>query len=337
MEMSLEQIAEYLDRPFSGDGERVIRSVASLAEAEPDQITFAAGNRWERLLEGCSAGAVIVESDPGVSGLDCIISPQPRIDFIKVVRLFHPERRRFDGISPLAVVAEGVEVGEPISIGPFVSIGAGSKLGPRTVIAAGCVIGEDVEIGEDCTLRPRVVIEDGVTIADRVTIHPGTVVGADGYGYLQSEGRHHKIPQVGSVRIGSDVEIGANVCIDRGTLGDTVIGDGVKIDNLVQVAHNVTVGEGALLVAQVGIAGSCDIGRGVVLAGRAGLKDHVRVGDGAVVAAVSTVTHDIKPGEVVAGYPAIDISTWRRSQVILRNLPRHWPRILKMMSKSEED
>ncbi|HUX07868.1 MAG TPA: UDP-3-O-(3-hydroxymyristoyl)glucosamine N-acyltransferase [Acidobacteriota bacterium] len=337
MEFRLEEIARHIDCAFVGEGGRVIRGVATVLEAGPDEITFAAGEAWERRLSDCAAGAVILANEPDVPGLNYIVSPNPQYDFVRVVRLFNPERRRFDGISAQAAIDESAEIVEPTSIGAFVCIGAGSEVGARTVIHPGCIVSHDVTIGVDCTLHPNVVIENGVTIGDRTIIHSGTVIGADGYGYTRHENHHHKIPQIGSVRIGDDVEIGANVCIDRGTLGDTVIGNGVKIDNLVQVAHNVTVGDDALLIAQVGISGSCNIGRGVVLAGRAGLKDHVSVGDGAVVAAAAVVTHDIKPGEVVAGYPAVDIKTWRRSQVIVRNLPRVWPRILELIKEAGED
>ncbi len=337
MEFRLEEIARHIACPLIGDASRVIRGVGTVLQAGPDEITFAAGEAWERRLGDCEAGAVILANEPDVPGLNYIISPNPQYDFARVVRMFFPERRRLDGISPSASIAETAEISEPTSIAPFVGIGPGTVVGARTVIRTGCVVGSDVTIGADCTLHSNVVIEDRVTIGDRTIIHAGTVIGADGYGYVRHQGRHHKIPQIGSVRIGDDVEIGANVCVDRGTLGDTVIGNGVKIDNLVQVAHNVTVGDNSILIAQVGISGSCDIGSEVVLAGRAGLKDHVAIGDGAVVAAAAVVTHDIKPGEVVAGYPAVDIKTWRRSQVIVRNLPRVWPRILELIKESGED
>jgi UDP-3-O-[3-hydroxymyristoyl] glucosamine N-acyltransferase len=336
MEYSLREIAQFLALPFGGDGDRLIRGVAQLSAAGPDRITYAAGERWERRLAGCGAGAVIISREPGIPGINYILSTKPQLDFARIVRLFHPEQRRYTGISPQTSIAAGAEILEPTSIGPFVSIGEGTRIGPRVIIYSGCVIGSGVTVGADCTLHPNVVLEEGVTVGERTIIHAGTVVGADGYGYVCHEGSHHKIPQIGSVRIGDDVEIGVNVCIDRGTLGDTVIGNGVKIDNLVQVAHNVTIGDNALLVAQVGISGSCNIGKGVVLAGRAGLKDHVDIGDGGVAAAAAVVTHDIKAGEIVAGYPAVDIKTWRRSQVIVRNLPRYWPRILGLLKESGE-
>ncbi len=337
MQFSLQEIAGHLGRPYHGDGERPIRGVAPLEEAGPEEIAFAAGSRWERKLSDTRAGAVIVKSPPGVAELAYILADNPHLAFIEVVRLFHPERRRLDGISPLADVDPDAAVAEPTSVGPFVRVGAGASVGPRCVVAAGCVISDGASVGSDCVLHPNVVLYEGVTLGDRVVIHAGSVVGSDGFGYITHDGVNHKIPQVGSVRIGSDVEIGAGVCVDRGALGDTVIGDGVKIDNLVQVAHNVTIGEGAIVVAQVGISGSATIGKRCVLAGRSGLKEHVTIGDGAVVAAASIATRDVKPGAVVAGYPAVDIETWRRSQVILRNLPRHWPKILKLLKKAEEE
>ena len=336
MTLTLEKIAAHLGLECVGDPGKEIRGVAPVGRAGADRIAFASGTGWRKKLDGCKAGAVIVPEAPGIEGMSYIVSPHPHHDFIRVVRLFHPEKETSPGVSPLAAVAEGAKIAETASVAEFVSIGAGAKVGARSRIAPCCAIGEGVTIGEDCDIHSNVTLEHGVVIGDRVIIHAGTVIGADGYGYLQHEGRHVKIPQVGSVRIGNDVEIGANVCIDRGTLDDTVIGDGVKIDNLVQVGHNVMVGEGALIVSQVGISGSCEIGRGVVLAGRAGLKDHVRLGDGAVAAAAAVVTHDVKAGEVVCGYPAIDIETWRRSQVIVRNLPRLWPEILALLRRERE-
>ena len=337
MELTLEQIADRLGLPLTGDSKRIIRGVAPIGEATPEQISFADSPRWERMLSKTRAGAVIVSSDPDVEGLNFIVADNPRLAFMKVILMFHPLRRRFDGISPLASVADDAVIGEPTSVAPFAAIGTGTQIGPRTVIAPGVVIGERVTIGQDCTLRPNVVVEKGVRIGDRVTIHAGTVIGADGYGYIQHDGVNMKIPQVGSVRIGDDVEIGANVCIDRGALGDTVIGNDVKIDNLAQIGHSVQIGDGTLVVAQVGLSGSVRIGRRCILAGKSGSVEHVTIGDGATIAAVSTVTSDVEPGATVAGYPARDIENWRRSSVILRNLPRYWPKILSLLKKAEEE
>lgn len=336
MAITLERIASHLGLKCGGDPGLRIGGVAPVDDAGADRIAFAAGAGWRKKLKGCRAGAVIVPEAPEVEGLSFIVSPNPHLDFIKVVRLFHPEKAVPPGVSPQAAVAGSAEVAESASVAEFVSIGAGARVGARSRIAAGCVVGEGVVVGEDCDIRANVTLEDDVAVGDRVTIHAGTVIGADGYGYLRHEGRHVKIPQVGAVRIGNDVEIGANVCVDRGTLGDTVIGDGVKIDNLVQVGHNVVVGDNALLVSQVGISGSCEVGKGVVLAGQVGLKDHVKIGDGAIVAARAVVTHDIEPGAMVAGYPAGEIDNWRRSRVILRNLPRYWPKILSQLKREAE-
>lgn len=337
MEITLQALAELLEATFVGDGELVLRGVASIEDAGPDQITFAASDFHLRRLEECRAGAAIVKSDPGIEGKNLIVAEDPQLSFIETVQFFHAREEPFKGVSPLASVAEDAEISEPVTIGPFVSVGSGAVIGSRSAIAAGCHIGARVRVGEVCTLHPNVVLYDRVVLGDRTVIHSGSVIGADGFGYASRNGLHHKIPQVGSVRIGDDVEIGACVCVDRGALSDTVIGNGVKIDNLVQIGHNVRIGDGSILVSQVGISGSASIGKGCVMAGRSGLKDHVTIGDGVTVAATAVVTRDIPPDTIVAGFPAGDIETWRRSQVILRNLPKYWPKILELLKKESKE
>lgn len=336
MEITLRELAERLGAEYAGDGDLLIRGVAALEDAGPDRLTFAASERYIRKLAESRAGAAIVGSDPGIEGLNLILCDQPQLAFIQVVRLFHPDDTVFQGISPLAAVSDTAVVKEPTDIGPFVTVGPDAVVGARCRIGPSVTIGAGVTVGEDCQIHPNVVLYPGVTIGRRTIIHSGSVIGADGFGFVSRDGVNHKIPQVGSVRIGDDVEIGACVCIDRGTLGDTVIGNGVKIDNLVQVAHNVKVGDGTILVSQVGISGSSTIGRNCVLAGRSGMKDHIEIGDGAVLAANSVAINDVQPGKVVAGFPAHDIETWRRSTVILRNLPKYWPKILKLLKNLDE-
>jgi UDP-3-O-[3-hydroxymyristoyl] glucosamine N-acyltransferase len=327
---TLGELAAKLDRPVRGDTSTRIRAVAPLEQAGPGDITYADG-RWLKRLSQCAASAVVVREDPGIPGLNCIIHEFPALAFVALLNIFHPRNIRFTGVSSRAEVDESATLGEPLTVAAFASIGAGSVVGPRCFVAAGARIGESAVIGADCVIHPNVVIGDCCVIGDRVIIHAGTVIGADGFGYLQHEGRHVKVPQVGAVRIGNDVEIGANCCIDRGTLGDTVIGNGVKIDNLVQVAHNVVVGDLAIIVAQVGIAGSATIGPGAILAGNVGVIEHVSVGAGAMVSAKSLVTKDVKPGTANAGIPAGDLDEWHKSTVILRNLPKHWRKLLEIL------
>lgn len=327
---TLGELAAKLARPLIGDPAVRVSAVAPLEQAGPGQITYADG-RWLKRLPQCSASAVVVRENPDIPGLNCIIHEFPALAFVSLLNIFHPRIIHFTGISAKADIGADATIAEPVNIAAFASVGAGAVIGPRSVVAAGARIGAGAVIGADCYIHANVVIGDRCVIGDRTTIHAGTVIGADGFGYLQHEGKHVKVPQVGAVRIGTDVEIGANCCIDRGTLGDTVIGNGVKIDNLVQVAHNVVVGDLAIIIAQVGIAGSATIGPGAILAGNAGVIEHVSVGAGAMVSAKSLVTKDVKPGTANAGIPAGDLDEWHKSAVILRNLPKHWRALMEIL------
>jgi UDP-3-O-[3-hydroxymyristoyl] glucosamine N-acyltransferase len=332
---TVSQLAARLGCPFRGDGERAINGVASIENCSGDELTFAAGERWaKRLTPG--AGAVIIAEEPSIEGPTYIIHPEPQLAFIEIALLFNPPEESEPGVSEGAYVAADARIHASAHIAAGAVVGPGSSIGAKTVLMNGAVVGRDVTIGASCVLHPGVVVENGCRLGDRVILHAGTVIGADGYGYVQHKGRHVKIPQIGTVEIGNDVEIGANSCVDRGTLGKTVIGNEVKIDNLVHVAHNVRIGDGALLVAQVGISGSSTIGKGVVLAGKVGLKEHVNVGDGALLLAQAVVTRDIPPGVIYAGYPAADAETWRKAKVIQRKLPKYWATLLKMIKDYEE-
>jgi UDP-3-O-[3-hydroxymyristoyl] glucosamine N-acyltransferase len=213
-----------------------------------------------------------------------------------------------------------VVLGAGVTIGPLVAIVSGSRIGDDTVIAAGCMLGQGVEVGAGCYLHPRVVIEDGCRLGDRCTLHAGVVIGSDGYGFATVAGVHHKVPQVGCVVLEDDVELGANVCVDRATLGETRIGRGTKVDNLVQIAHNVKVGEGCLLVSQVGISGSTELGHHVTMAGQSGAAGHLKIGDQVVVGAKSAVYKSIPAGAFVTGIPAQPHREWLRSNAGLRRL-----------------
>jgi UDP-3-O-[3-hydroxymyristoyl] glucosamine N-acyltransferase len=218
------------------------------------------------------------------------------------------------------VVAADVSVGEGASIGPLVSVAAGATVGDRSVVGAGCVLGRGIEIGADCILHPRVVVEDNCRIGDRCIVHSGTVIGSDGYGYATVDGLHHKVPQVGIVVLEDDVELGANVCVDRATLGETRIRRGTKVDNLVQIAHNVEVGDHCLLVAQVGISGSTTIGHHSVFAGQSGCSGHLKIGSGVVLAAKAAAYKDVPDGATMAGAPARPHREWLKANANLQRL-----------------
>jgi UDP-3-O-[3-hydroxymyristoyl] glucosamine N-acyltransferase len=234
------------------------------------------------------------------------------------------------GVHPTAVVAPTAEVAAGAHLGPYVVVGAGARVGAGAVLHAHVVVGDECEIGEAAVLHPHVVLYRGTRIGARSVLHAGTVLGADGFGYAYDAGVHHKIPQLGHVEIGADVEIGALSAVDRALLGASRVGDGTKIDNLVQVGHNVEIGRAAVLCGQAGIAGSTRLGDGVVLAGQAGVGGHLTIGDGVQVASKSAVYDDVAAGEAVAGIPAQPIGVWRRQQALARRLTDFWRRLRRL-------
>ncbi len=322
-EFSVEVLATLVGGQVSGDKEVLIRGVAPLDHAGPTDISFLAKAKQAELLQTTGAGAVLVP--PGVAGmadLPLIAVKDPYLAVAIIHNHFLARSFVATGLHPRACIGQDCELGLEISIGPLAVLGDRVKLGARVRIAAGAVIGDDVQIGDDTTIGANVTLYDGTLIGRRVTIHAGTVVGSDGFGYATNErGEHVKRPQVGNVRIDDDVEIGANCCIDRATFGTTWIKAGTKLDNLVQIGHNVIVGEHSLLVAQVGIAGSTRLGRNVVMGGQAGAAGHLDVGDRVMIAAQGGI-HDSQPrGAVVGGTPAIPIRQWAKSSAIFARLP----------------
>jgi UDP-3-O-[3-hydroxymyristoyl] glucosamine N-acyltransferase len=309
---TLGRLAEALGATLEGDAARVVTGVAPLESAGPAQVSFLSDRKYQRLAESTRAGALVVPRD--ATGLRCALLrvDSPQAALITLLRLFHPEPPTTPGIHPTAAVAAGARVAPTAAVGPHTVIEAGAVIGARSRIGALCFVGAGAVIGEDVLLYPRAVVRDGVRIGHRVIVHPGAVLGADGFGYAFDGSAHRKIPQVGGLRVEDDVEIGANTTIDRGTLGDTVIGRGTKIDNLVQVGHNCEVGEHVILVSQVGISGSCRIGSRAILAGQVGIADHVTVGEGAILTAKSGVPSDIPAGEVWTGIPSRPSAAARR-------------------------
>ena len=268
-----------------------------------------------------AAAAILVDGDLTSSGKTLIRVPNARIAFAKVLPLFFPEPIYAPGIHPTAIVDGSAGIDPSAHVGPHCVVGANVKIGARSVLQGGNHIGADSRLGEEVNLFPNVTLYSRTQIGDRVRIHSGAVVGSDGYGYVLDEGIHRKVPQLGNVIIQDDVEIGANVTIDRGALGSTIIGKGTKVDNLVQIAHNVVTGEHCLLIAQVGIAGSTKLGNYVTLAGQAGLAGHLKIGDRAIVAAQSGVMHDIGEGEKWFGYPAKPDRQMKRQLIAIEQLP----------------
>lgn len=319
---TLGELARIVGGEVRGDEGIRIRSVASIEQAEAGQITWLADPSYADKLSSSRASAVVVSKDFGETPM-----PALRVDdaagamVILLEKLAPPPWRPVPGVNPSAVVAESASLGSGVAVGPNAVIGEGVRIGEGTSVHAGVVVGPDVTIGSDCVLWPNVVIRERCTIGSRVILHPNVTIGSDGYGYRFIDGRHMKIPQTGTVRIEDDVEVGAGSCIDRAKVGATVIGAGTKIDNLVQIAHNVEIGSHCLLVAQVGIAGTVRMGQYVVLGGKVGVRDHVTIGDGVQVGACSCIAQDVPAGERLAGIPARDGRLWLRQQRLLDKFP----------------
>ncbi len=319
MKVKLKDLARTVEGRVTGDEETIITGVAPIERAGKGDITFIANPRYAPYLKQTGASAII--SRTPVEGMTTLVVDNPYLAFAKILSLFHPGERPEAGIHPQAFISPTARLGEDVYVGPFAYIGEGVRIGNRVVIHPCVFVGDRVEIGDDSIVYPNVSIREGCRIGKRVVIHCNSVVGSDGFGYARDGGEHVKIPQVGIVRIEDDVEIGACVTIDRATMGETLIGRGTKIDNLVQIAHNVEIGEGSIIVAQVGIAGSSRVGRGVTLAGQVGVVGHVSIGDGCTVGAQSGVAKDLPPGGTFSGTPAIPHKDWLKVQALLPKLP----------------
>ena len=324
----LAQLAENLGRSVEGDGNVEIRGVGSIENAEPGDLTFVRDAEYARSLAKSRAAAVI--APPGVEAgpMAVIRSSQPGLDFARAARLLVPTFRPPAGQDPTAAVHADAQVDPTAAVGPGCSVAAGVRIGPRSVLHANVSLYADVRIGADCTLHAGCVLREGTELGDRVALQPGVVLGADGFGYVvDEEGHFEAVPQCGRVVVEDDVEIGANATVDRGTLGETRLRRGAKLDNLVMVAHNCDVGEDAILTAQVGLAGSVRIGSRALVLSQAGIVDHLRVGDGAYIGPQSGVTSDVPAGGRVLGTPHDDLARTRRLWAALRRLPDLFTRV----------
>jgi UDP-3-O-[3-hydroxymyristoyl] glucosamine N-acyltransferase len=319
--MRLADLATATGCRLEGTGDIEIHGVLSLEEAGPADLTFVARPEYLARLAASRAGAVIVGEAWAPVDRPALRTGNPYLALARALNAVYPPAAPAPGVHPSAVVAPGAAVSPLATVGPLCLVGPGASIGAHTVLEGQVAVGADVRIGSHCRLAPQVVLRDGVVLGDRVIIHSGAVIGADGFGYAREGARYLKIPQVGRVVIEDDVEIGANTTIDRATLGETRIGRGTKIDNLVQVAHNVQVGADTVIVAQVGISGSTRIGSRVTLAGQVGIVDHVEIGDDVIVGAQAGVTKDIPGRSVVLGSPAVPHQEMKRQLAAVARLP----------------
>lgn len=318
---SLKELASRVGGECVGEDVEV-SGAAPIEVAKGGEITFVADRRYERWLDKTGASAIVVERPPSkTAGRSFLVAPNPYRTFARVLRLLYPP----EVTKPLpgsAMVAPSARIAEGVVLFPLAYVGHRSQIGARSVVYPGVYVGDDCQIGEDSIIYPNVTILNRCRLGNRVVIHSGSVVGSDGFGYAVEGEVRTKIPHIGIVEIEDDVEIGAGVTIDRATMGKTWIGRGTKIDNQVQIAHNVTIGPNAVLVSQVGISGSSQIGRGAVLAGQVGVAQGMKIGERAVVGPKSGVGQDIEPGARVMGYPAFPVSVWKRSAMASKELPK---------------
>jgi UDP-3-O-[3-hydroxymyristoyl] glucosamine N-acyltransferase len=336
MGKSLKEIARLIEGEVVGDESIEVEGVADIEEAKEGEITFVSSKKHFPLLETTQASAVIVSREVKEAKVPLIRVENPYFAFSQVMKILVPYKKPAKGVHPSSVISEGVDLGKEISVGAHSVIEEGAEIGDNTIIYPMVYIGKGSKIGKDCIIYPQVMIREEVKIGNRVIIHSGTVIGSDGFGYIPHKGKHHKVPQIGKVVIEGDVEIGANVTIDRATLGKTWIKRGVKIDNLVQIAHNVIIGEDSIIVAQVGISGSTEIGKGVTLAGQAGLVGHIKIGDGAIVGAQAGVTKSVLPKTIVSGYPARPHTQAKRIEASILRLPELHKMVRELKRRIEE-
>ena len=337
--MTLRELAERLQCRLEGDGDLAITRVAGIEQAGPGDLTFIANPKYHSFLQTTRASAVLVT--PGVAvpagGPALLVCDRPYLAFAQALGVLVHATVPEPGVDPASIIGAGADIGDRVSIGALVVVGARARIGARTIVYPGAIIGPGAVIGDDCVIHARVSIRERVQLGQRVVVQDGAVIGSDGFGFVkQADGSHLKIPQHAAVVIEDDVEIGANTTIDRPAVGETRIRAGSKIDNLVQVAHGVSIGERVLFAAQVGIAGSTVIEDDVVLAGQVGVAGHLRIGKGVVATAQTGVPNSVDPGTMISGYPAIPNRDWLKSSAIFRNLPALKKRVVELEQRIAE-
>jgi UDP-3-O-[3-hydroxymyristoyl] glucosamine N-acyltransferase len=334
MPFTIAEIAKLIGGEVVGDNKAVLQGFAPIENAQPGDLTFAETGEFFARAEQSNATAIISDKRFSSSKKIVIQVPNARIAFARALALFFPEPKFAAGIHPTAIIAKSAQVDPSAHIGPHCIIGERVRIGARAVLQSGNSVGDDTQLGEETNLFPNVTIYSRTQIGCRVRIHANTVIGSDGFGYVLDGGFHRKVPQIGNVVIGDDVEIGANTCVDRGALGSTVIGKGTKVDNLVQVAHNVKIGEHCIICGQTGFAGSTQIGNYTIIASQSGIAGHLKIGNQVTIAAKSGVMHDIPDGEKWLGFPAQPDRQAKRQLIASQMLPDLIKRVNALEKKS---
>ncbi len=336
MEKSIADIAALVGGALQGDGRVVIRRLQPIDEATEGDLSFIANVKYFKLLSTTKASAILVPPGTTAEGKNMIVVADPYASFAKLLGVFHPLDHGRTGVSPDAYIEEGADVSPEATVFPRCYISAGAKVAKGAVIYPGVFLGRHVTVGEDSILYANVSVYAGCIIGRRVILHSGVVIGADGFGFATPGAANAKVPQVGIVQIDDDVELGANTTVDRATMGKTWIGQNVKIDNLVQVAHNVAIGENSAIAAQTGISGSTKIGKSVMIGGQVGIVGHISIGDGAMIAASSGIHKDIPAGFLGGGAPPLPIKDWMRVEAVKIKLPEMRTQLNRLAKNVEQ-
>jgi UDP-3-O-[3-hydroxymyristoyl] glucosamine N-acyltransferase len=333
---TLDKLAEYVGGRVSGDPNVLIKSASTLGRAEEGDISFLANSKYEKQLRTTKASAVIVGKETPNATVPLLVAADPYYAFMQIMVLLHGHRRHKKvGVSPRSTISDSAKIGADCHIHDFVTVADGAKVGDGCIIYPGVHIGEDVQVGNDCIIYPNVVIYNSCRIGNRVIINANSAIGEDGFGYASHKGVHHKIPQIGNVIIEDDVEIGACCGVERGTLGDTVIGQGSKLGDLVAIGHGAKVGAHCLLVAQVGIAGSTTLGHHCMVGGQVGIVGHINIGNNVTIAAQAGVINSVPDGKVILGAPAIEANQGKRAYSMIQYLPEMRQSIRDLHSRIE--
>lgn len=331
MQVTLKELAALVGGELQAPPDHLVSGLKGLDEAGPGDVAFLANPKYVKALPGCKAGVVLVSRDQKIpQGLPVIRVDNPYLAYAKLLTVANQKPYQALGVHPRAVVENSATLGQEVSIHALAYVGPGARIGDRVVLHPGVYVGENAQVGDDSELRPNVVLSAGCRVGRRCLIHGGTVIGADGYGFVPDEKGHFKIPQVGIAVLEDDVELGALNAVDRAATGETRIKNGVKTDNHVHIAHNCVIGEHTLLVAQVGISGSTTVGDNVVMGGRVGTAGHIHIGNNVKVAAMSGVAQSVEDGQVISGFPAMPHRLWLRTRSLIRRLPELFDRVKEL-------